>query len=266
MESLTLRPKARRYELIVHELEAAMRARALVPGDRLPSERELMSRFGVGRASVREALFALQKMGMVSLSAGERAFVTQPTARHIVRELSGAARQLLAAPDGVRHFQHARRLLECALAREAAGRATPEQLQGLHAALDAHRLAQQVEPAIAADVDFHFRIAEIAANPVLTALHIALGEWLREQRSTSVQAADAKPAAECAHRRVYDAIASGDPGAAEAAMRGHLEEVERYYWQAYSPDPGLDDRKPRPGTSALRARGSPASAPRPARR
>lgn len=204
----------------------------LAPGDRLPSERELMSAFGVGRGSVREALFALQKMGLVALSPGERAHVIRPTARALVRELSGAARQLLAAPEGVRHFQEARQLLECALAREAATRATPAGLQALHDAMEAHRTARDRQKAIAADVLFHYRIAEMSANPVLSALHAALGEWLREQRATSVQMPGAKQAAAAAHRLVYDAIAAGRPDAAARAMGGHLDEVEAFYWKA----------------------------------
>jgi DNA-binding FadR family transcriptional regulator len=224
--------KSRRYEHVVRHLEEAMLSGELAPGDRLPSERALMATFGVGRGSVREALFALQKMGLVALAAGERAHVTRPTAKNLVRELSGAARQLLAAPDGVRHFQEARQLLECALAREAASRVTPDRLRLLFAAMEDHRLARQRERAIAADMLFHYRIAEASGNPVLIALHTALGEWLREQRATSVQARGAKAAAALAHRRVYDAIAARDPDAAAAAMQSHLQEVEAFYWEA----------------------------------
>ncbi|MEO8739155.1 MAG: FCD domain-containing protein [Casimicrobiaceae bacterium] len=230
----TVRLKARRYEPIVRHLEEAMLSGELAPGDRLPSERELMVTFGVGRGSVREALFVLQRMGLVALAAGERARVTRPTARSLVRGLSGAARQLLAAPDGVRHFQEARMLLECALARDAASRATPERLRPLFAAMEDHRLSRQRDRAIAADMLFHFRIAEMSDNPVLIALHSALGEWLREQRATSVQVRGAKGAAAAAHRRVYDAILGRDPDGAAAAMRGHLREVEDYYWKAAS--------------------------------
>lgn len=224
--------KPRRYQKIVRHFEEAMLSGELSPGDRLPSERELMASFGVGRGSVREALFALQKMGLVALAAGERAHVTRPTAKKMVRELSGAARQLLAAPEGVRHFQEARQLLECALAREAARKSTPDGMRALFDAMEAHRTSTRREPAIAADIAFHYRIAEMSGNPVLTALHTALGEWLREQRATSVQVAGAKRSAEIAHRRVYEAILAQDPDAAAVAMAGHLDEVEGFYWQA----------------------------------
>ena len=209
-----------------------MLAGELVPGDRLPSERELMSRFGSGRGTVREALFALKRMGLIALSPGERAAVIRPSAGALVRELSGAARQLLAAPDGMRHFQQSRRLLECAIAGEAARSRQASSLARLEVALVANRDAPDLPTAIATDVEFHFRIAEMTGNPVLCALHAALGEWLREQRTTSVAAPEARERASRAHLAIYQAIAAGDPDAARAAMQRHLEEVETFYWQA----------------------------------
>lgn len=234
--------KPRRYERIVRDVEQAILEGKLAPADRLPSERALMASFGVGRGSVREALFALQRMGLVALAPGERAYVTRPTARRMVDELAGAARVLLAAPEGVRQFQHARRLFECALAREAAANVTPAGVGRLHEALEANRTATTLDRAVATDIDFHYRIAEMSGNPVLTALHTALGEWLREQRTTSVQAKGARPNAHRAHRRIYDAIAAGDAEGAGSAMRRHLEEVEAFYWQAAQAAPAVAPR------------------------
>ncbi|RPH42425.1 MAG: FCD domain-containing protein, partial [Burkholderiales bacterium] len=194
--------------------------------------RELMAQFGAGRGTVREALFALRKMGLVELSAGERAAATRPTAQRVVGELGGAVRQFLATAEGVRQFQEARHLLERALAREAARRATHDQLRELLEACEAHRTARDDATAIDADVAFHDAIARIGGNPLLSALHGASLAWLREQRSTSLRARGAKVAAERAHRRIYDAIAAGDAEAAERAMGGHLDEVAALYWRA----------------------------------
>ena len=225
----------RRFEAIVIELERAMLSGELVPGQRLPSERELMSMFGVGRGSVREALFALQRMGLVALSAGERAAVTKPTAADLVRGLAGAARQMLAAPDGTPHFQRARMVLECALAREAAVHANLHQLHELRAACDEHRLARNLEKGINADIRFHALIAAMSGNPLLVALHAALTGWLRDQRTISVQITGAKGAAAKAHLRIYQMISSRDADGAALAMQNHLLEVEAYYHKAAAP-------------------------------
>src|SRR5690242_9703456 len=122
-----LRPTVRRrrlYEDVASGLEAMIREEALNPGDPLPSERELTVQFGVGRTAVREALFHLQKMGVIELKSGERAKVTRPTPAVVLEGLAGTARHMLAQPDGVKQFQDARSFFEIGLARYAAKHAT----------------------------------------------------------------------------------------------------------------------------------------------
>src|SRR5438067_11459312 len=71
-------------------LEAMIRDDTFPPGTMLPSERDLMKMFGVGRASIREALFALNRMGLVRARNGERSRVTTPTPATLITELAGA--------------------------------------------------------------------------------------------------------------------------------------------------------------------------------
>ena len=76
------RPVARKKlsESVEEELERMIRQGELVEGEHLPSERELMAVFDVGRPSIREALVALAHKGLVKVSSGERARVTRPSA------------------------------------------------------------------------------------------------------------------------------------------------------------------------------------------
>ena len=136
--------RRRLYEEVAGRLEAMIQEGHYSPGDQLPSERDLMRQFGVGRPAVREALFALQKMGLVAISSGERARVTQPTPKVVFESLAGAARHLLAAPDGVRHFQEARAFFEIGLARYAAQHATPDDLATLRDALETNRVCDAI--------------------------------------------------------------------------------------------------------------------------
>lgn len=229
------RPIRRRklYEDIVERLEAAINEGHYAPGDQLPAERELMEAYGVGRTAVREALFALQRMGLIAISSGERARVSQPSAGTMIGELSGVARHLLAKPGGVHHFQQARTMFEVGVARLAAETATAEDIARLEAALAANLAAVDHGRAFErTDVAFHFALAEITRNPIFTALHDGLSEWLTEQRTTSLKARGAAQAAHAAHRRIYEAVAGHDPEAAAEAMRAHLSEVGDYYWKA----------------------------------
>lgn len=225
--------RRRLYEDIVKRIEKLIVTGEFTPGDQLPSERELMVAFAVGRPAVREALFALSKMGLIALQNGERAVVTQPTPKLLIGELSGAARHLLAEPEGVRHFQHARALFEVALARDAARRATDADIARLRDALAANKRCLDDRAAfVESDVAFHLILAQIPGNPIFTALHAAIAEWLKEQRTTSVREGGSSAAACRAHERIFKAIAARDPDKAEKAMGVHLAEVEKFYWQA----------------------------------
>ncbi|PLZ00751.1 GntR family transcriptional regulator [Burkholderia sp. WAC0059] len=233
--SLPVEPVRRRKlsEEIVERLQTMMLSGALKPDQLLPSERELMSMFGVGRTSVREALFTLNRMGLVAVRNGERACVTRPSAKTVVDELSGAVRHILAEPKGVRELQQARALFEAMLVRYAAVHADADDLDRLKRALDANRAAIGNLPAFTeTDVAFHLVLAEIPRNSIFSSLHVALAAWLAQQRVVTLRAEGADRAAYEAHRAIYRAIGRKDPDAAERAMRTHLRQVEDYYWQA----------------------------------
>jgi GntR family transcriptional regulator, sialic acid-inducible nan operon repressor len=235
MTRLAAGPIRRRklYEEIVDRLESMMLDGTLKPGEQLPSERELMSTFEVGRPAVREALFALNRIGLVSIQNGERAVVTRPSAAMLLAELSPSIRHMLQVPDGERHFQDVRMLVEVALARRAAARATPADVARLAEALARNEEALGHPDAfVEADMRFHLAIAEISRNPIINAVHGAIATWLREQRATSVGEPNSPESALRAHRRIFTAIRDGDPDGAEKAMRAHLEEVARFYWRA----------------------------------
>ncbi|MGK9170236.1 transcriptional regulator NanR [Inquilinus limosus] len=217
------------YEDVAEHLERMIRDGTYAPSDLLPSERDLMRQFGVGRPAIREALFHLRKMGLVELRSGERARVTRPTPQFVIDALSGTTRHMLAAPGGVQHFQSARSFFETGLARYAALHATSEDLSDLEAALAANREAVgDLKRFQETDVGFHYVLAVIPRNPIFIAIHEALVEWLLEQRKTTLTAGGFEIAYE-AHRQIFEAVAARDPDRAEQAMRDHLDYVARRY-------------------------------------
>jgi DNA-binding FadR family transcriptional regulator len=214
---------------VAHHLEQMIRDGDFAESDRLPSERDLMRHFGVGRPSVREALLHLSKMGLVEVRSGERARVTSPTPRFVIEALAGTARHMLGAPDGVRDFQNARIFFEAGLARHAALNATPEDMETFEAALEANRQSiGDLKRFERTDVEFHYVLALTMRNSIFTAIHAALAEWLLEQRRTTLAAGEDVKAYE-AHRLIFQAVAARDPDRAERAMRDHLEHVARRY-------------------------------------
>jgi GntR family transcriptional repressor for pyruvate dehydrogenase complex len=220
------------YEEVVVRLEALIHEGELKPGDPLPSERELMLHFGVGRPAIREALFALHRMGLVVVANGERPRVSSPTPKTLLGELAGAARLMLAKPEGMHHFQQARALFECALAEEAARVATPDDIVALEKALAAnHDAIGDDTRFMRSDVHFHFTMATIPRNPIYVALHEAIVEWLVEQRSVSLRKSGTDELAYQSHRAIFEAIKTHDIAAAGQAMRRHLDEIADRYWK-----------------------------------
>jgi len=74
-------------------------------------------------------------------------------------------------------------------------------------------------------VAFHYVLATIAKNPIFTAVHDALVEWLTSQRTMSLGVPGAEEGASNSHRRIYEAVAAHDPEAAARAMDDHLRDV-----------------------------------------
>ena len=226
-------PKRKRHEEVVEHIELLVLSNRIGIGGRLPSERELMERFGVGRSTVREALFKLNRMGLVEVAPGLPARVTRPTAGVIVNELGGAARHFLAAPEGMKHFQHARQLFEVGLAREAASHASDEKIKLLAKALKENRASIGDQSRfVETDLEFHFVLARITDNPIFTSLMTAVSEWLGKQRAVSAHGGATQSEAYAQHASIFKAISEHDPERAGRAMQTHLESVAERYWRA----------------------------------
>ncbi len=224
--------RTRLFEQISEVLERRIRGRELAEGAELPSERDLMKSFGVGRPAVREALFHLQRMGLVELKSGARARVAAPTVAAVMSSLAGSARYMLSEPGGMRHFQEARVLFETGLARDAARLATGGDIAALDLALADNRQAiGDIRRFEETDVAFHFAIARIPGNPIYTSLHAAIIDWLVDQRRVSLSFPGQNRVAYEAHAAICAAIATRDEAGAAAAMRAHLEQVMDLYWK-----------------------------------
>ena len=214
------------HEDVAEQIERQILLGGLEEGDRLPSERNLMEAFNVGRPAVREALLLLQRSGFVEVSNTGRPIVARPTTTKVVEQLSGSARFLLSTKDGERAFQDARRLFEAAIARNAAEIATPQDIETLEAALVANRDGMGDTAAFErTDVEFHLVIAKIGNNPVFTALHSAIAEWLTNQRAVALRVQGVEASAFESHEKIYQAIASHEPELAWQAMDQHLREI-----------------------------------------
>lgn len=212
-------------------LLAGIRSGAHPIGGLLPSERELMAQFGVGRPAVREGLQALERMGLVSIQHGEGARVRALSADSVISQISETAVHLLAV-DGhlLDHLKEARLAFEVAMARAAAARATEADIAALRAALDAHR-GSIGDPVgfLETDLALHRTIAAVSGNPVYVAVSQAMLQWLTRFHKDLVRAPGAEAVTLDEHTRLFDCIARHDPDGAEQAIREHLTRANESY-------------------------------------
>ena len=225
------------HEDVAEQIEQKVISGLIKEGSNLPSERDLMNAFNVGRPAVREALLLLQRNGLIEISSNGRPVVTRPSAANVVEQLSSAARFLLSFEEGERSFQDARRLFEAAIAKNAASIATKENLSVLKLALDEnYRALGDSNQFELTDVNFHFAIAKIGNNSVFIALHTAIREWLSMQRKVALRIPGVEEKAYESHKKIYEAIAAKDPEAAWSTMDDHLIDIIEQYKKGKTQD------------------------------
>ena len=213
-----------RYEQVADRIAADIGSGRLAPGDRLPSERDLARRLEVGRASVREAIAALQVAGMIETRPGAGSFVA-----------AGAAERTRDAHDSSpSDLLEARALYEPAVARLAAERGRPDdEAERLLAAMEAAAAGGDAAAWNDCDRRFHQRIAALTGNPVVLDLADRIAAVMDEPlwqrlRDDSIAVPGRTTLHLAEHRMIYEAIAEGDADAAELYATQHIRRVRRY--------------------------------------
>jgi len=216
---------------VFDRLERMITSGELKPGDEMPSERVLMERFGVGRPAIREAMQSLANKGLLSISHGERAKVLQLTAQSIFRQVDLTAKIMLSqSTDTLEHLKSARIFFERGMAREAAQRARSGDIDDLGAIIERQRRSLgDAEAFIAADMQFHSRIAQISGNPIYVAVSEAMLAWLKEYHTDMLIWTGKEKLTLVEHEEILDQLRSRDAEGAEAAMLKHLERSRALY-------------------------------------
>lgn len=219
-----------RYEQIAAALEADIRSAALAPGSRLPGERILAQRMGVSRATVREALGALQLAGLVDIRQGTGSFVAASPPPKPLLDIAADA-----SPSAV---LDARLIFEPSIAARAAatsGRATGdiERLLATMAGSEDPSDPAQRERWSDADRDFHRAFAHATGNAVLIAVanHVAdlMDQPLwRRLRDDSIAVPGRTTLQLAEHRLIAAAVAEGDAAAATLHATEHINRARRY--------------------------------------
>jgi len=210
---------------IVESLAGSIREGRLQPGDKLPTEAEIMARFDVSRTVVRESLSKLQASGLVETRHGIGTFVLQPQS---TGNFKITAEDFATVADVISVLE-LRISLETEAAGLAAQRRTPENLKAMEAALRAfHDSISLDSDAVPPDFQFHMEVARSTGNRHFADLMTYLGTMIipRTRVNTAHSAPEGRfnylQRVNSEHENIYNAIRSQDAEAARAAMRTHL--------------------------------------------
>jgi len=215
--------KRRVHEEIIAQIRRQLTAGYWKSGDRLPSERDLSERFKVSRASVREAIRALESAGLVRIKTGEGTYVASGPEAF----LSPLVSVLLQQKDVYLDIFEARKVIEPEIAALAAQRASPEEVRQMEGILaEQARQIAQGESGVEADTAFHSLLTQSTKNKIFLRLSDAIVDSLYETRERSLHV-HGRPARSLAgHREILKAIRAKDPARARRAMLQHLMAIE----------------------------------------
>jgi GntR family transcriptional repressor for pyruvate dehydrogenase complex len=221
--------RTRLSQQIVAQICQLIRQGLFRPGDRLPPERELSEQLKVSRASLREALRALEISGIVEARHGGGTYVRDFSELDMISPL---ALVLEASDDVVGDLWESRIIFEPSIAALAALRATSADIDGLAAIVELQAGpfdgVKGNERAIALDREFHGAIARASRNEVALRVVHLLNQLVHGGQQHFITSFERRSRAYIGHREILDAIREREPHQARAAMLRHLQEVEAF--------------------------------------
>jgi len=225
-------------EDMVDQLVSSILRREMKPGEKLPSERDLMEAFSAGRSSVREALRSLALVGLTETRPGEGTFVSEDAWEFVTRPFVWKS---LLVREHALELVEARRVVEGELIAMVAKRGharcaerLTESLSAMEASLD------DPERYLDADLEFHTAVAECAGNRLLLQFLAGLRSLLREFIREVLMVPGSASVALEQHKAMLEAVRAGDSADARQAMHNHLDYVGEQLLSALSEsaDPG----------------------------
>jgi len=213
-------------ETIVRKIKKQISDGALLPGEKLPAERDMAQRYRTSRVSVREAYRSLEELGLLTIRRGAEggAFITDLDHGPVMRSLSLMLRLGKTTHEEI---TEARLLVEPPIARLAARRAHPEDLERLDYVVNQQELALERRGDYSPfDLSFHRVVAECARNLPLKVLMDSLSDLTVEVVAGLELSSGVQHAVCDSHRLISDAIKHRDEEAAYTLMHQHVAQIQ----------------------------------------
>lgn len=209
-------------EIVADRLRDMIIQDSLAPGDRMPTEGELVGRFGVSRSTIREAAKLLQAERVLEIRRGQGTFVADnPGIGNDPLGLRFADQSMLLFS-----LMEVRSLIEPGTAALAAQRRTDEDLREMHDLIEmmdaAYRRKEDYAPF---DIRFHTAIANCTHNDVLRRLLPVINESILTGYSQTVHVEGSYARASQCHSKLFMAIAARDPEEARRVAERHIQQT-----------------------------------------
>ena len=211
---------------IVEQIRTAILDGKLKAGDRLPPERQLMEQFGVSKATLREAVRALETLGFIEVhkGAGGGPFVVEVD----MRTAQNGLRNFLHFKDvSIEDLTEVRSILEPYIAQRATNRISREELGELE------KNVVETEKELSAlgtfsydyEIEFHRTLAAMTGNPILLLMINFIEDFLKDLKEILKPGQDFSARVLESHKKICEAISRGDTIAAAQEMSQHVKDV-----------------------------------------
>jgi len=202
------------------------------PGEKLPSERELVAQLSISRSVVREALRVLEAQGLVTIQQGKGVYVQKPGLQTVLQPVQ---RLLKDGSITLQNLMQARYILEPEIVRIASNMINEEQLKRLEQ--EYHEMIKYLdypEKYLEADKNFHSLLVACTGNPVLVIMMLPVITMFNGFIELLYQVPGTPQKVFTAHDKILKALRDHDPETAEAAMRSHLQEVVEWFGPTFA--------------------------------
>lgn len=209
---------------IVDQVKQNIASGNLKKGDKLPSERQMSEMFGLSRATIREAIKALNTLGIIECSHGSGNYISSNLSNSLTEPLS-IMFMLEGGHPG--HTLELRRAIEFAAAGSAARNIEETELAHLRALCDCIEASTDENEKARYDFQFHREIARASGNPLLivllNAVETLISEHVHDARASILKDSSKEDIINRQHRDIVDALSRSSPEEAEKAVLAHME-------------------------------------------
>ncbi|MCS4476062.1 FadR family transcriptional regulator [Clostridium botulinum] len=215
---------AKVYEQVIEQIKTMIISGNLQKGDKLPSERELVDQLKVSRTSIREALRALEIVGLIKCKQGEGNFIRDNFDNSLFEPLSLV---FMLERSNKEDIIEVRRIIEVEAASLAAKRITKDQLKKLEYIIYEFKNSEDEKILVNLDKNFHYEIAQASNNFILlniiNSCSTLIDSLIKNARYKIMKNVENKKELVDQHEKIYLALKEKDSELASKLMKEHLE-------------------------------------------